>query len=39
MVAPKSHFKVLLGTLVAIDEFISDKLIQPVFLFLACKTT
>ena len=38
MVARKSHFKALLGTEVAIVEFIPGELVQPVLLFLACRT-
>ena len=38
MVARKSRFKVLLGTEVAIVEFIPEELAQPVLLFLACRT-
>ena len=38
MVARKSHFKALLGTEVAIVEFIPEELVQPVLLFLACRT-
>ena len=39
MLARKSRFKALLGTDVAIVEFIPEELVQPVLLCLACKTT
>ena len=38
MLARKSRFKALLGTDVAIVEFIPEELVQPVLLCLACKT-
>ena len=38
MVARKSRFKALLGTEVAIVEFIPEELVQPVLLFLTCRT-
>ena len=38
MVACKSRFKAVLGTEVAIVEFIPEELVQPVLLFLACRT-